>query len=174
MENLNATLANNLVPIFTVIGIVIALLVGFLVKLEMDLSKMHKRYRKLTVGADDVNVQQILMEYAEQINKAIEDNSKIRGDIEKITAAASRAITRVAVVRFNAFHDDTAELSYCIALLDEENTGVIISSLNGREFTRSYVKPIIKGESQRYKLTKEEEQALHDAAIPPEERQQED
>lgn len=173
MENLNATLANNLTAIFAVMGIVIALLLGFVVKLERDLNKMYKRYRKMTAGADDVNVQQILIEYSEQISQAIEENNKIRSDIEKISSAAMRAITRVAVVRFNAFHDDTAELSYCIALLDEENTGVIISSLNGREFTRSYVKPVVKGKAQQYKLTKEEEQAIHDAGIPPEERQQE-
>ena len=56
-------------------------------------------------------------------------------------------------------------MSYCIALLDAENSGVIISSLTGRDFSRSYVKPIEKGESPTYKLTKEEEQALRDASL---------
>ena len=84
--------------------------------------------------------------------------------MSQIKNLATKSISRVAVVRFDAFQDDTAELSYCIALLDAENSGVIISSLTGRDFSRSYVKPIEKGNSQNYKLTKEEEQALREAS----------
>ena len=168
MENLNAVLGDNLVYIFSVIGIMIAVMVGFMVNLERNLSAMKKRYKIITAGADGVDIQQILTEYAKQLNQTNEDHKKIQGDVARLGLAAKHALTKVAVVRFNAFHDDSAELSYCIALLDEENSGVIISSLNGRDFSRSYVKPIVKGESSKYKLTDEEKKALQQASSPSE------
>ena len=78
-----------------------------------------------------------------------------------------KAITRVAMVRFDAFEDTSSDLSYCVALLDNNNTGIIISGINGREEARTYAKPIVNGESVHYKLTKEEEQALREASTPP-------
>lgn len=165
MSDFNATLIDNLAYIFIFLGIIIFLLIGFVISLEKRLSDMKKRYRKITMSDDDnSNAQQILVKYGEKINSAIETEEKLNSELVQMKDILTHAISRVAVVRFNAFHDDTAELSYCIALLDAENTGVIISSLTGRDFSRSYVKPIVKGNSETYKLTKEEEQALRDAS----------
>ena len=55
-----------------------------------------------------------------------------------------------------------SDLSYAVALLDAENNGVILSSIFGREDSRSYVKPIEGGKST-YTLTDEEQQALQKA-----------
>lgn len=165
MEQLNAALAGNLIYIFSVIGILIAALIGFIVSLELRLSNIKKRFRRLTMIDDDgANSQEILLKYAEKVNSAVDAEESLNREINRLKESVAKSICRVAVVRFNAFNDDTAELSYCIALLDAENSGVIISSLTGREFSRSYVKPIDKGTSPNYKLTKEEEQALRDAS----------
>lgn len=166
MEELNAALAGNLTYIFIFVGIIIIALIFFIIRLESRLSDMRRRLRKVTMGDDDdaSNSQEILMKHAAKINSAVDAEEKLNQEINQLKELVSKSISRVAVVRFNAFQDDTAELSYCIALLDAENSGVIISSLTGREFSRSYVKPIEKGSSPNYKLTKEEEQALHDAS----------
>ena len=165
MEELNATLTNNLAYVVTVIGIVLVVLIGFIISLESRLSNMKKRYRKITMGNDDgASSQEILIKHAEKINTAVDAEEKLTRELNQLKESFAKTISRVAVVRFNAFNDDTAELSYCIALLDAENSGVIISSITGREFSRSYVKLIEKGTPQNHKLTKEEEQALRDAA----------
>ena len=166
MEELNAAVVGNLGYIFIVLVIIIAVLIGFIVSLEYKLSDMRKRLRKIVMGDESTaNSQEILIKHAEKINSAVDAGEKLTGEINQLKEIAKKSISRVAVVRFNAFNDDTAELSYCIALLDAENSGVIISSLTGRDFSRSYVKPIEKGESPTYKLTKEEEQALRDASL---------
>ena len=165
MSDFNATLIDNLAYIFIAFGIIIAVMIAFIVSLEARLSDMKKRYRKIMMSDDDEsNAQQLLIKHGERINSAIDAEEKLTGELNQLKELINHSISRVAVVRFNAFKDDTAELSYCIALLDAENSGVIISSLNGRDFSRSYVKPIVKGDSVTYKLTKEEEQALRDAS----------
>ena len=81
---------------------------------------------------------------------------------DAIDALLQQAITRVGVVRFRAFQDMGSDLSYAVALLDSHNNGVVLSSIFGREDSRSYVKPIEEGHST-YTLTQEEEQALQKA-----------
>ena len=84
------------------------------------------------------------------------------GKLDRLDEKLSKAITRVSVVRFDAFEDIGSDLSFCVAMLDAENNGIVISGIIGRDEARTYVKPIVEGEST-YKLTREEEQALHDA-----------
>lgn len=165
MSDFNAALVENLAYVCIIFGIIIAVLIGFVISLETRLSAMKKRYRNIMMSDDEnSNSQQILIKHGEKINSVIDSQDKLTNEVNQLKELLNSAISRVAVVRFNAFKDDTADLSYCIALLDAENSGVIISSLNGRDFSRSYIKPIVKGESQSYKLTKEEEQALRDAS----------
>ncbi len=53
-------------------------------------------------------------------------------------------------------------------MLDRNNNGVVFSSICGQEAERSYAKPIEGGfVSDKYKLTKEEEQALRQAMSKP-------
>ena len=166
MEEINAVIVGNLGYILIGILIIIALLIAFIISLESKISDMRKRLRKIIMGDDDnANSKEILIKHAERISSAVDAEEKLTLEINKLQELVKKSICRVSVVRFNAFNDDTAELSYCIALLDAENNGVIISSLTGRDSSRSYVKPIEKGESQNYKLTKEEEQALREASL---------
>jgi len=49
--------------------------------------------------------------------------------------------------------------SFSIALLDKQNSGVVITSLYTRDGNRVYAKPIENGTSE-YTLSKEEKEAL--------------
>ena len=53
-------------------------------------------------------------------------------------------------------------LSYALALLNEENTGVLINTMHSSHGCYSYMKEIIKGESF-IALSEEEKQALEHA-----------
>ena len=68
-------------------------------------------------------------------------------------------VQHVGVVRFNAFEDVGGEQSFALALLDANKTGVIISSLHGRQDCRAYIKSMDKGETER-PLSEEEQRAV--------------
>lgn len=143
---------------------IILVMLFFLITMKMDLSDMKKRYRKMMVGSEGEDIETMLTRNTNEILRFSEELERLSENVERVDSILERAITRVSIVRFNAFEDTSSDLSYCIALLDDNNTGVIISAINGREESRSYAKPIIKGEPAPYKLTKEEEQVLNDAA----------
>ena len=78
------------------------------------------------------------------------------------------AVRRVGLIRYDAFEDVGGRLSFSCALLDERGNGVVVTSINGRQDTRVYAKPITEGKSS-YNLSVEEEEAIRQALARPRE-----
>lgn len=72
------------------------------------------------------------------------------------------AVQRVGIIRYNPFAESGGNFSFSIALLNEHSTGLVLSSLYGRQQNRVYAKNITEGKSE-IPLTEEEEQALKQA-----------
>jgi hypothetical protein len=77
-------------------------------------------------------------------------------------------VQHVGLVRYDAFEDVGGRLSFSCAMLDDHGTGVVMTSINGRQDTRVYAKPIVDGRSQ-YNLSIEEEEAIRQALAGPRE-----
>lgn len=67
---------------------------------------------------------------------------------------------RVGLTRFNPFEDLGGDQSFMLCLLDQNNSGVIITSLHNRDITRVYAKPIKNGEGDNFTLSKDEKSAI--------------
>jgi hypothetical protein len=72
------------------------------------------------------------------------------------------ALSRVGLVRFDAFADAGGAQSFSLALLDAAADGVVLTSLHSRQVTRLYVKSIRGGRSD-VPLSGEETAALQEA-----------
>ncbi|HEX9123536.1 MAG TPA: DUF4446 family protein [Actinomycetota bacterium] len=79
------------------------------------------------------------------------------------------AVRHVGLVRYDAFEDVGGRLSFSCALLDDHGSGVVVTSINGRQDTRVYAKPVTEGRSS-YNLSVEEEEAIRQALAGPRER----
>lgn len=153
---------DNIVMIVAVLGVLALLLLLLTINLYMKVNYMKKRYRKMMTGADGSNLERMLIGHINEMKAVAEENERIKQENERIDALLQLAITRVGVVRFRAFDDMGSDLSYAVALLDSHNNGVILTSIFGREDSRSYVKPVENGTST-YALMAEEQQALDEA-----------
>ncbi len=141
----------------------LALLTLLVLYLLVSLSGLRSRYRQMMTGDQTGrDFEKMMLDHIAETRAVAEENARLRQDIVRIDLLLQRAVTRVGVVRFNAFKDTGSDLSYAVALLDSNNDGVVFSSIFGREDSRSYVKPIEDGKST-YTLTREEEQALKEA-----------
>ena len=146
-----------------VLGGVIALLFVLVFVLFARLSSLRSLYEKMMQGEESgQSMEKMLFGHIEETRRVAEENKRICEENARIDALLQTAVTRVGVVRFSAFQDMGSDLSYAVALLDANNNGVVFSSIFAREDSRSYVKPIEGGRS-KYTMTKEEEQAVHDA-----------
>ena len=78
--------------------------------------------------------------------------------------ADPRAIRDLAVVRYDALHEMSGQLSFSVALLNAAGDGVVLSSINGRSETRTYAKVVLAGAGAQ-ELSPEEEQAVRSARL---------
>jgi len=76
------------------------------------------------------------------------------------------AISRIGLIRFDAFEDAGGAQSFALALVDDDGDGIVLTSLHSRPTTRVYVKAIRRGVADA-PLSAEEARALQDAGITP-------
>lgn len=117
-------------------------------------------HQRLTKGIDKANWQSV----SDKLVKSIEGESKKVNELTKLIREVQTNnlynIQKVGLVRFNPFAETGGDQSFCLALLDGEDNGLVISSLHSRETTRIYAKPVKKGKSAGYDLSAEEKQAV--------------
>jgi ABC-type Na+ efflux pump permease subunit len=144
--------------------VIILLLFALIANLYSELSTVKMRYKRMMEGAEGESIEQMLSSRMSDINRAVNESRKIQNRLDVLDELVKSSLARVAVIHFDAFENTGQGLSWCVALLDRNYNGVIFSSICGQNNERSYVKPIEEGRvSSKYKLTREEEQALRQA-----------
>ncbi|MEZ4211073.1 MAG: DUF4446 family protein [Candidatus Paceibacterota bacterium] len=141
------------------IGFLIILVIGLIAMLV----KMNNRLNKLLEGKNAKTLEDTLIQIIDEIKRM--NGAQITTDslIKDINKRLKTSLTGVGIVRFNPFAHSGGNQSFAIAMLNEHGTGVIISTLYGREKTSIFAKPISKYKSE-FELTKEESEALEKAS----------
>jgi hypothetical protein len=91
-----------------------------------------------------------------------EDPRALRQEVAALKAESAQAMRHVAVVRYDAFTDTGGQLSWSMALLDDSGSGVVLTSIQGRNDSRSYAKNVASWSSET-QLSPEEEDAISNA-----------
>lgn len=89
-------------------------------------------------------------------------NQILREDIIGLRKNQKITFQKMGMVKYNAFREMSGDLSYALALLDQENNGFLINSVYGNEGGYSYIKEIKNGESEIL-LSEDEQKALEKA-----------
>ena len=149
------------VPFF-VIGIMFSLLAGALVLIittRAELTQMRDNYNLLLDYLGGRESRDMLRELAITLRNIEHENRMRDKDIEQLFSLMTYCVQKVAIVRYNAFHNVGSDQSFSVALLDSEDNGVVFSGIFGRDSSTTYAKPINAGMSD-YVLTGEEEEAI--------------
>lgn len=147
--------------IIALILLVIILLILTMV-LFKGLNSLEKRYKKILRGTEPKNLEDLLQKYLDKTEKVEDENAKVLAKYDEINEKLMRCLQKNSIIRYKAFEDVGSDLSYSIALLDDNNDGLILTGLYGRNESITYAKPVDKGIS-RYDLSEEEQQVLTDA-----------
>ena len=68
-------------------------------------------------------------------------------------------VSRVAVIRYDAYENTGGHQSASVALLDASRTGIVLTAIQGRDYARIYVKELEDGRSP-VALSPEEQEAV--------------
>lgn len=161
MENILSFLRTDmfLVSLIIVVFILILLYISNTIKL----SKLRKSYKEFMkrLGHGN-NIDEMLRSYISAVDKVQEDNIEIRKYCETLDKDMEKCLQKVGIVRYNAFQDTGSDLSFTLALLDEDNTGVVLNGIYSREMSNIYAKPVKNGKSE-HTLSEEEKEAINKA-----------
>ncbi|CAM4007579.1 DUF4446 domain-containing protein [Cohnella lubricantis] len=144
-------------------GVLTIVALIWVVAITGKLSKLKKAHKRLVGETGVPDLEGVLLALHNKIGE-LEDRSE---EQEQRLAKQEKRLTtlkgRVGVHRFNAFADSGSDLSFSVAIVNDEQDGVVITGIHGREQTFLYAKPLDKGQSA-YMLSPEEKTAISQAS----------
>lgn len=149
---------------FLVIGFAVltVVMLAVLILLIVQITKVNglkKRLDNFLVGRDGGSLEQDIVRLVED-NKSLKISAdRNRKDIRTLYKKMESAYQKMGLVKYDAFHQMGGQLSFSLALLDENNNGFIINSVHSTEGCYSYTKEIKNGVCS-ISLGKEETEAL--------------
>lgn len=152
-------------PVFY-IGLLLLLNLIFLIMiivLSVRISSVRKSLKRLFTGVDGGNMEATLHQLLDELEAVKKKQTDQQFQLNRLSEKVSGQYGNLAVLRYNAFGDVGSDLSFSIALLDEAQNGVVLTSIYGREESRIYAKPVEAGKSA-YNLSQEEQAVIKKAA----------
>ena len=145
--------------VILVLCIIILILLVINITNICSISKLKKKYNKFMTGKNAKSLENEIVALFEDnkfIKTSIDKNKK---DIRTLYKNMESTFQKIGIIKYDAFNQMGGKLSFCLALLDENNNGFILNSVHSAEGCYSYTKEIINGESS-ISLGEEEKQAL--------------
>jgi hypothetical protein len=151
---------DNLEIVFYSIAGLLCIVFVLLIMNMIKLSKLRRRYNQMMNGGRQESVEQLLIGMQNNLNQLTAQNQLQQSELDQINKQMRKMKSHVGVQRYNAFSNDGgSDLSFSIAILDQEKDGVVLTGIHGREQTFIYAKPLEKGQST-YNLTPEEKNII--------------
>ncbi|MBP3233490.1 MAG: DUF4446 family protein [Eubacterium sp.] len=142
--------------------IMIILIIFLLIALVMvyrELKIMSRKYYSLTSGKKAKDLEHIMLTRFEEIDKLKKRMKRFSREHRTFQGHLDSCYNKMGLVKYDAFDNMAGELSYSLALLNADNSGLVLSSMHSKEGCFSYAKEVIKGESY-IALSKEEKEAI--------------
>lgn len=159
MEDFFSNVSMEFIILFAVNFLLIFILFMMNISNRINLKKYRAKYNKLMAGAGDVTVEKLLEASLEKTKEVAVKNRELENKINSIERNLLQCYQKLGVIRYNAFENVGSDLSFSIALLDNNDDGFVISGIYSRDSSSTYAKPIMGGKS-KYSLSAEEIQAL--------------
>jgi uncharacterized protein YlxW (UPF0749 family) len=142
-----------------VLCVVLAVLLALV---ALRLRSLRRHLERAVDPARGEDVLSVIASQRDRLQTVQQDVDRLQADTAGLREALADTVSKVGIVRYDAFDDMGGALSFSAALLDDHGNGLVISAINGRSETRCYAKPIASGQSS-YNLSREEVAAI-DAA----------
>ena len=126
------------------------------------IKKLKNKYNKFMNGSSGFSMENVLEDCIDKVNGVAEKSKEIEYKINTIERNMYYCVQKVSVIRYSAFDNVGSDLSFSIAILNNNDDGLVLSSLYSRDSSSTYAKPIAGGKS-KYALSVEEMKAIDTA-----------
>lgn len=149
----------------TVTTILAILVILLIVMMFFTINKMNvitRKYKALMSGKKGADLEKVIRYRFKEMDKVKANAKRVTREHKEIKAHLTSCISKTALIKYDAFEQMSGKLSFVIALLNDQHSGIILNAMHSREGCFTYAKEIIKGESY-IPLSEEEKDALEKA-----------
>ena len=162
MSELNEIINEQLAGVIMAFAAVIVVMAIVQIIQAVKLRKMRRRYEAMMAGSGVEDLESLLIDLKTQSDMLEEGQREQQVLIETAQNKIRGMKSKVAVKRYNAFGERGNDLSFSLAIVDDNRNGIVLTSLHNRENSYIYSKPVEGGESQ-YPLSPEEKEVIAQA-----------
>lgn len=131
----------------TLVLLFLAGLAIWLLGVSFAIYRVFALFNKLSRGVDVPDIKKVLEKILSDESKNSSDIKILEKRILLIEEDSKSHVQKVGLIRFNPFKELGGDHSFCLAILDGQDSGIVITGLHTRERTRVYMKEIKKGSS---------------------------
>lgn len=142
-------------------GSTIILFIGILICM-FRMNRMNKKYKGFMTGSDAQSLEMIIQEKIANIKELQEKNQLNDEQLGKMEQMISGCYQKIGIEKYDALSAMGGQVSFVLAMLNHENTGILMNSIHTREGSYLYLKEITAGKCDTT-LGKEEQKALDKA-----------
>lgn len=151
-------------PMILIIGfsvLSLTLLVAFIVCI-VKMNKLYRRYDLFMRGKDAETLEDTLIEILNQLKEMNAKDRATKDMMRVLSKQVKDSYQKIGFVKYNAFKGMGGNLSFVLAMLDDNNSGFILDAVHSREGCYMYLKEVEEGATETV-LGSEEQEALEQA-----------
>ncbi len=134
----------------------------WLLVISLFFYRFYNLFNKLTKGVAEDDLKKVLEKILIQGELEKKEIEEIKRRVQFLEQDGQNHVQKIGLIRFNPFKELGGDHSFCLAILNGEDSGVVITGLHTRDRTRVYMKAIKNGKSQ-LDLSAEEKKAIESA-----------
>lgn len=151
-------------PAYLILGLGVLTLILLIVVL-VCISKIKRLYRRYDIfmrGKDAETLEDDILDLMDELAD-LKAEDRANKDMQRtINKQLKNSYQKFGIVRYNAFKGMGGNLSFVIAMLNNNNSGFVLNSVHSKEGCYLYLKTVEKGETEVI-LGNEEKEALEQA-----------
>ena len=151
-------------PAYIIMGLVIlvVLLLILAIITMTKLRRLDRKYDYFMRGKDAETLEDIIMDEIDELRDLRAEDRSNKDSIRTLNRNFRASFQKYGIVKYNAFKGMGGNLSFVVALLDDNNTGFVLNSVHSREGCYLYMKDVVEGKTEVL-LGSEEKEALERA-----------
>ncbi|MCD8118242.1 MAG: DUF4446 family protein [Lachnospiraceae bacterium] len=150
------------VIILVLLGLILILMLWNLLQ-SMKIKNIEENYETFFLGTDGTSLKESMQECFDRMGYLIETNQERNRMTENLLKAIGKCYQKTALVKYDALREMGGNLSFALAVLNDENCGFIFNIVNSQEGCFVYAKNVVNGVTEG-KLSDEEKKAFERAA----------
>ena len=144
---------------FSILSLVLLIVVIICI---VKLNKLYRRYDIFMRGKDAETLEDTIMDIMDEMEELQEKDRSSKDAMKQLSRQIKSSFQKFGYVKYNAFKGMGGNLSFVIAMLDNNNSGFILDVVHSREGCYIYLKEVEEGATEVL-LGGEEQEALEQA-----------